>query len=329
MNFKSVTRLLIFCLVAISLFSCDIGSFTGSQAADNYRREIKLFVKKIADKARSQNSQFIVVAQNAPELLTLDTNFYSGTDYDYINNLDGIGQENLFFGYNGVNQNTPEYQTDYLLEYLKLAKNQGLKVLVTDYCSDPVRIQNSFDRSFLQGFISFQADRLALNNIPLNPVLPYGVNSSDVARLASAQNFLNLINPDLYADKFRYLQALKGSAHDLLIVDAFFKGDSLTSADVQELKTKSVGGKRLVLAYLCVGEAEQNRFYWQNEWLNSPPEWLKIENPQSAGSYQVEYWDSRWQMLIADSSASYINKIVKAGFDGVYLDKVDCYEDFF
>lgn len=321
-------RLFIFCLILISLISCDLGDFTGSQASENYRREIKYLVTKIANKARSQKPQFIVVAQNAPELLTVDSNFYSGLDYDYKNSLNGIGQENLYYGYNGMNEATPQSKTDYLLKYLNLAKNNGLKVLVTDYCSDPIKIQDSFDKSFLQNFISFQADRTELNNIPFNPILPHGTNSSDITGISSAQNFLNLINPERYANKYNYLQALKGCAHDLLIVDAFFNGDSLTAADVLELKTKSVGGTRLVLAYLCIGEAENNRFYWQNDWQTNPPEWLKINNPQSAGHFQVEYWDSRWQMLIADSSASYINKIVKAGFDGVYLDKVDCYQKF-
>ncbi len=37
----------------------------------------------------------------------------------------------------------------------------------------------------------------------------------------------------------------------------------------------------------------------------------------------MKFWDPGWQTLIFD----YVDKIVAAGFDGVYLDKVDEFED--
>ena len=36
-----------------------------------------------------------------------------------------------------------------------------------------------------------------------------------------------------------------------------------------------------------------------------------------------EFWDPEWQAIIFD----YVDRIVAAGFDGVYLDKVDEFED--
>jgi len=42
----------------------------------------------------------------------------------------------------------------------------------------------------------------------------------------------------------------------------------------------------------------------------------------------VRYWDPNWQYIICGSSDSYVNRIVNAGFDGVYLDLVDEYEYF-
>jgi cysteinyl-tRNA synthetase len=40
----------------------------------------------------------------------------------------------------------------------------------------------------------------------------------------------------------------------------------------------------------------------------------------------VKYWDPGWQSLIFGSPNSYLDKIVEAGFDGVYLDIIDAYE---
>lgn len=321
-------KTLLFCIILLLLASCDTNSFSGDHSSENYRREMKNFVKKIALKARQQNADFIVVPQNGQELLTKDTDFVSGADLNYLGYLNGVGRENLFYGYNGLNQNTPVNQTNYLLKYLKMAKEHNLKVLVTDYCSDQVKIQDSHDKNFINGFISFQANKKELDGIPPFPLLPYETNSSQVNNLSSAENMLYLLNPSHYQDKYSYLQALKNSAYDLLIIDAFFKGDSLTISDVNQLKIKSVGGNRLVLAYLSIGEAEKKRYYWQNRWLTSPPEWLKAQINGHPNNYLVEYWDKRWQTIIADSSASYITKIVKAGFDGVYIDNVDSYENF-
>ena len=41
------------------------------------------------------------------------------------------------------------------------------------------------------------------------------------------------------------------------------------------------------------------------------------------GNYGVRFWDPAWQEIIFD----YTNRILAAGFDGVYLDKVDEFEE--
>ena len=46
-------------------------------------------------------------------------------------------------------------------------------------------------------------------------------------------------------------------------------------------------------------------------------------DPDWGGNYAVQFWDPQWQSIVLD----YADKIVAAGFDGVYLDKVDEFED--
>lgn len=40
----------------------------------------------------------------------------------------------------------------------------------------------------------------------------------------------------------------------------------------------------------------------------------------------MKYWETDWQSLIYGSSTSYLDKIIDAGLDGVYLDIIDAYE---
>ena len=65
-------------------------------------------------------------------------------------------------------------------------------------------------------------------------------------------------------------QQLARSPYDLLVVDSTVNGDHekpLTPQQVKRLQTRPNGSKRIVLAYVSIGEAEDYRFYWQEDWL--------------------------------------------------------------
>ncbi|MEZ5339114.1 MAG: endo alpha-1,4 polygalactosaminidase [bacterium] len=101
-------------------------------------------------------------------------------------------------------------------------------------------------------------------------------------------------------------------------------------------------GGRIVVCYLSIGEAEDYRFYWGlqdgspgADWNSNPPAWLGPTNPDWAGNYKVRYWDPQWQQLIIANPGghpvlgdqpSYLDRIIDAGFDGVFLDIVDGFE---
>jgi cysteinyl-tRNA synthetase len=84
----------------------------------------------------------------------------------------------------------------------------------------------------------------------------------------------------------------------------------------------------LVIAYLSIGEAEDYRYYWKPVWKTNPPSWLKAEDPNWEGNYVVAYWEKDWQNIIFGNSNAYLDKIIKDGFDGAYLDIIDAFEYF-
>ena len=120
------------------------------------------------------------------------------------------------------------------------------------------------------------------------------------------------------------------SPFDLLVVDPAKDGSddsALTAAEVTRLQTRPDGGRRVVLAYLSIGEAESYRGYWKPEWKRHKPAWLLRENPEWEENYAVCFWDPGWQALMCGSADARLDRIVAAGFDGVYLDKCDVFED--
>ncbi len=122
---------------------------------------------------------------------------------------------------------------------------------------------------------------------------------------------------------------LAQSNADMLVIDYSRDGreaNAFSAADVARLRMHADGGRRIVLAYLSIGEAEDYRFYWQSKWRRNPPSWLGAANRDWPGNYAVRYWAPRWHAIIFGSPESYLDRIMRAGFDGVYLDRVDAFQ---
>jgi len=112
------------------------------------------------------------------------------------------------------------------------------------------------------------------------------------------------------------------TAFDLVVVSISATGNS---PDVIPALKDSVGGPKIVLCYMSIGQAENYRWYWQPEWSAQPPEWLDEPDTEWAGDYWVKYWHPEWQEIIYGDPDSYLDRIIELGFDGVYLDRVDTY----
>ena len=119
---------------------------------------------------------------------------------------------------------------------------------------------------------------------------------------------------------------LAATPYDVLVIDYASNGHALTEQEIAELRHKRDGTRRIVLAYLSVGEAEDYRFYWNARWSTKPPSWLGPENADWPGNYHVRYWDRDWQGLIFGGPGAYLDRIIAEGFDGVYLDRVDAFD---
>jgi cysteinyl-tRNA synthetase, unknown class len=118
---------------------------------------------------------------------------------------------------------------------------------------------------------------------------------------------------------------------DLVVIDYAADCSAATAfqrADVARMKTRSGGAPKKLISYMSIGEAETYRYYWQDSWsaAATKPAWLDDENPDWAGNFKVRFWDPAWQAVILGNPSAYLDKIIAAGFDGVYLDIIDGFE---
>ncbi len=295
----------------------------------DYRQAMRTFVEGISAQAKALDPSFVIIPQNGHELLTQDGTPTGPLMRRYVAAIDGTGREDLFYGYDADNRPTPSEITQQWLPFMDLAETRGLSVLVTDYCVKRAFVDDSYARNAERRYISYAADHRDLDDIPAYPAQPIGVNSDDITSLAGAKNFLYIINPGGFPNKDAFLSAITGTDYDIVIIDLFDDdGAALSPEDISSLKAKKNGGKRLVIAYMSIGEAEDYRYYWKPEWEVSSPLWLEEENTNWEGNYVVRYWDPDWQRIIYGNDDSYLKRIIDAGFDGVYLDIIDAFEYF-
>lgn len=312
------------------LLSCQTDNISDSDTtADEtyYKEEMKKFVIGISQYAKSANPAFNIIPQNGIELVSSNGEVSGNPDLSYLNAIDANGQEDLFFGYDQDNVATENKDNSYLRELLNISKKAGNVILVTDYCSDPSKMESSYLQNRNAGYLSFAANERELNTIATFPNPIYQENAEVVTKISQAKNFLYLINPSKFNSKSEFINAVISTNYDLLIMDLFFTdGTAFSKTEINQLKNKSNGGKRLVISYMSIGEAENYRYYWKKNWSSSRPEWLDAENPNWTGNFKVKYWNADWQNIIYGNDNSYLKKIIDANFDGVYLDIIDAFE---
>jgi len=138
------------------------------------------------------------------------------------------------------------------------------------------------------------------------------------------------------------IETAAASPYDLLVVDAttgLASGRPFLPAEVERLKRKPDGSRRLVVSYLSIGEAEDYRpEYFSAEYMSEDaPDWLMHENPQWKGNRIIRFCNEGWQLtMLGDERGrsvynsidpSPLYRLLELGFDGVYLDRVDVYKE--
>ena len=137
------------------------------------------------------------------------------------------------------------------------------------------------------------------------------------------------------------IDALAESAYDLLVLEPTRTDrentDFDTAAMVARLKASDgsrPGFKKIVVAYIDIGEAEDWRTYWPESWVAptaggpGEPDFLLTVDPDGwSGNYPLAFWDERWKDIIINNDDSILQQVLDDGFDGIYMDWVEAYSD--
>lgn len=145
-------------------------------------------------------------------------------------------------------------------------------------------------------------------------------------RLGRVESWFYFLSVDPAADTF---DRLADSSYDMAVIEPIFTEAGNQDFDIAAVveKLHAAAEPKLVIAYIDIGQAEEWRTYWQRGWRVGNPEWIVAADPDGwEGNFPVAYWRDEWQAIwLADNG--YLQQLIDAGFDGVYLDWVEAYSD--
>ncbi len=198
----------------------------------------------------------------------------------------------------------------------------GLKVLSIEHCKTgdnaALALQAAIKSDVVAHTDADTVDEFA--QVPKRK--PQPENSRNVQVLGDSKNMLVMLDNSTYPSREEWIAAMQATNYDVLITDGFYKGkQNLTKDEVHSLKFKEMGARRLVLARMNVGYAEDQRYYWKREWKIGEPSWIQAYGPDRPGEYVVEFWNPAWKAVIG----KYFAGLMDLGFDGVVLDGVEAY----
>ena len=299
----------------ILLLFFSIAYFSFSATNNVYKERMRDFIKELRN---NTNKEKIIITQNGNELYfkngKIDNKFFALTDR--------TTQESLYYGdILRFNVPTAKGLKNELLELTVPIRKKGKPVFIINYGKGQkkrnfLKKEDSKTKFVSELLPSFNADKL------YQTIEDY--NDEDINSLNEVKNFLCLLNPKDFSNIDEYYQALKNTNYDLLLIEVSHNNIFFTKEQIEELKIKHNGGKRIVIAYLSIGEAENYRVYWKKKWNKKKPNWIVKENESWEGNYIVKYWSPEWKNIIKE----YKKKLDEIGVDGYLLDTVDSYQYF-
>lgn len=265
-----------------------------------------------------RDSEKIIILQNGSEI------YYDGEKINkaFLKYIDGAGQESFLFGSGGIIDNpTPEEDREYLIKNLQPLEEEGKSVFTINYTQDKKNRKTIEKINSMYDFVGESIKTFSTNYLN-TPIKVF--NRKEIKNLEDVENFLYFLNPSKFKNKKEYFNSLKNSNYDLLIIEPSIEGDFFTSEEIEILKYKKTGERRIVIAYFSIGEAEDYRDYWQKEWSDELPQWIVTENENWEGNYIVKYWSKEWKEIIE----KYQKRLEDIGVDGYYLDTIDSFQYF-
>jgi len=177
---------------------------------------------------------------------------------------------------------------------------------------------------------------VAMEPLPLSQVKYWAYQLQDLSEPGAVDKL----------DKSNYdMLVLEPTRTDWSSDDRYFNTKVMVS-QLRNSKASDGVHRKMLMAYIDIGEAENWRWYWtwSRVWGKGEPrpadwpDYILTHDPDGwEGCFPVAYWNEKWKDIAIygrnhDSNPdrdynSIIDEVIKDGFDGIYLDWVEAFEN--
>ena len=265
-----------------------------------YKKEMVKLILELSEIAKNENSSFEIHVQNGVFLLDSEKKI----EDNYFNLVSSFTHEveNLnFFSHTGIKNK------------MEMVKKNNIDINLIGYGR-----KREFVNKLIKFAKSHEYGMYISNNFKLNQFPDKKIETR--IKFNDIKSFLYLINPEKYSKVDNLIEDIIKSGYKLVFIDPFFKSKIIRRNYIKKMKQNDIK----IIAYMSIGEAENYRYYWKNEWNSNSPHWIIKHNENWPGGFFVKYWNPIWKKILGE----YLHKIISAGFDGVIFDVVDSYEYF-
>ena len=296
------------------------------------REQMRALISEIGAYGRSQNRGFVVVTMGGLELIEkidpVDPTKRAPA-VAYMRTIDGVIAREIYFHppREGRDETkTEERQQAELLRLADMGQKRGVRIWSMDYAKDSAMAETAIRNALGKSYVPFPVTNADYRFDRVPRGRPVNENPHNVAGLNHVKNFLMLTDTSAWDTQEEFVLAAANTNYDAVVVDVFHRGRTpLTPRTVDGLKYKKLGARRLVLAYMNIGEAESDRYYWKPNWREGSPNFIGAPTAGNPDKYTVQYWAPAWREIMTGNTNSYLYGIIAQGFDGVVLDGVEAY----
>lgn len=309
----------------------------------NYRAAMRNNLLMLIRYAREKNPDFKIVAHEGQDLLTKSLWEYSHEGYNRARKFDGADDDYFLFQHQQFDVepilDTPAYEYLHSLDAIVLnnvycdenktissiAKKHHLDLISIEYCPseealNEAKISAIADKRSIYGFTDLAK---AFNTIGEYSLIDD--SSKNVYNVSDAQNILILNDDSLYHSQEDLADDISKTNYDIVIIKPLFHYRKRFSPEnLQKMRFKKNGTKRLLLAEFNVSEANVNEYYWDIKWRLGSPAWLARPSFSNADGIITQYWDSEWKKIIS----RYFKDLLNEGFDGVFFTGIENHQYF-
>lgn len=309
----------------------------------NYRSAMRDNLLMLIRYAKEKNPDFKILVHEGQELLTkslweysreeynmarshqkIDSDYFLLQDkyldteptietpaYEYLHSIDAVVINNAYCG-----ENTRVSQ---------VAKNHHLNLISIEYCPDEEALQQAKISAIAEGhaIYGFTSLKNAFNSI--GDYSNIDDSAKNVYNISDAKNILILNDDSLYKSPEEMTEDISKTNYDIVIIKPLFQyRKRFSHANLQKMRFKKNGTKRLLIAELNVSEANPKEYYWNLKWHIGSPAWLTRLSFSNQYSIITKYWDLEWRKIIS----RYFKDILNEGFDGIFLTGIENHKYF-